>query len=906
VYNSSIAKTIVMNGADDLGYDVYRQGAGRVNAWKAINLAFLNETDGTNPLIFLGTLNTFEDVCGTYSNTLNRMRPARSFRNAMDRGGGAYAGYPGPFDHAALNHPGAAAGVYGIWDGSAFAIPVFRGGSTAFNVTAMAGYGVGGSVDSLTAYTYDLWNESSALLTSTSTYTTFNLTDEFDPIFMSQFMSADYATIQLTYPIESLESIYALASMAPYVFLMDWMNDTNGNGIIDLTSFGVAGEVRRIASDTSYSNCHQINLGNPGSLFQKTPALLYHDVGVEFFLWRQLDVNVTIRLYNRIPWTWVSTSQVDTYNWTVTVATPANATPGCYEGYLEADLGSGVTMMPVSVRVDAYLGNAGPTGAVSWGGSQDTPYDNGATYGGIDYGGRQAAGDWRYYFLDGYDNYTSPPSYLLVNVTWSDPDTRLDVYVWLSWYGYMEATSDFLFTGGHWQGTSTWTRQNVLLIPVGLAGGASWLLYSGIGIAVRTSAFGGHTGGPEDFWVTVSYGYENHPDDTPTWGTPAVWMNVTRPTSYLGAAIENDTTYLGPHVTFKANWTQLVLSEFPAIQIRQTRLELLSVVSQTHYGNLTQNQLGGWHPDTNPREGYDYVDLLAGQNVHMEVEFGSWVDPNDPTLGLTHGSSDDCDIMVWAPGAANTYANSLTGSVTASGANPEIGDFIAPASGTYTIGIDWYSGVWPMGWSCLVYAFQAAGVTTDGLASQMDTSATNTNAQYDVRALFITGTSLDQDSTFCSQIVPSVTVTNFFAPTVTVYSPNGGESFKRENPITITWTASDLNVPDETLGFSVEVSPDNGGTWKVVIFGTTLHTATWNPSSAYYGLPAGTQFLVRVNVTDGRYTASDTSDATFTITEIPPTAAPPWELYTVIIVAVVVVVILLATCLLKRRQTPAK
>jgi len=190
-------------------------------------LAFLNETDGTDPLVFLGTLNTFEDVCGIYSNILNRMRPARAFRNAMDRGGGAYAGYPGPFDHAKLDHPGADAGVYGIWDGAAFAVPVFRGGSTAFNVAAMAGYGVGSGVDSLTAYTYDLWNESSAMLTSTSTYTTFNLTAEFDPIFMSQFMSADYATISLTYPIESLEAVYALASQAPYVFLMDWMNDTN-------------------------------------------------------------------------------------------------------------------------------------------------------------------------------------------------------------------------------------------------------------------------------------------------------------------------------------------------------------------------------------------------------------------------------------------------------------------------------------------------------------------------------------------------------------------------------------------------------------------------------------------------------------------------------------------------------
>ncbi len=897
-------RVALMNGADDLGYDIYRQGAGRINAYKSVHMAFGNDTDGTDPLPWIWTDESwFAQYWG------DREDPIRGWYMYM------YYGYGygvSAFDGTALYHPSWTDPGF-LADGAVFPGPIYRGDSYNFNVTATDWSGTG--VDSLTAYTYDLLYEESATLFSSSTYTTFNITDEFSPTFLSNWAAADYAVIHVTYPQSNLDAVYDLSGQANYVFLHDWVEDTNGNGIIDFEGYGIAGEVRRIASDTAYGNSHTICLGNPASHFWGTPALYYHDVGVELFIWRQLNVNVTIQLFERTPWTWLTTSQYGIADpsypegWNITIDVPADAMPGCYQGYLEAIKGTGVTHMPVSFRVDANMDQPGPAGEISWGGAQDTPYDNGATYGNIQWGYRAQVGDWRVYFVDAYP-YPSPPSYYLINVTWSDPDTRLDVMLYYSSYGYWLGETDFAWTNLKWTGSSTWSRQQVILFDVSRPGVGSWdytwISRGSIGIAIRTSEFGASTGGPEDFWVTVSYGIDNHPDITPgVWSAPEVWMNASSTTMAM-TALQDHMDLTGPRITLECNWSDLIIPEFPTIEIRQTRIELLSEVFHLGYGTIVEPVLAGWYPDVNPREGYDYVDLLAGQAVELSVEFGTW--DGEPGLGTSITHAGDIDVFVWAPGVAHTYANSLTGGQTTTGANPEEGTFTAPASGTYTIGLDYYDGPVPMAWKTDVYAYQAIPVTNDGQAASMDTwNYITSNARYGVRAVLITGTTLDWDTGFSAVSISNVSFTNFFAPVISSIEPNGGETVG-PNPFSINWTATDQNVAlgDEVLGFSVEVSNDSGLTWKVITYGTTLNSLVWDPSNPYYGLPAGDQFLVRVNCTDGMYTVSRTSAATFTVLGLPPTYTPPYEIYVVIGVVVIVIVILLVTCLLKRRQTVAK
>lgn len=178
-----------------------------------------------------------------------------------------------------------------------------------------------------------------------------------------------------------------------------------------------------------------------------------------------------------------------------------------------------------------------------------------------------------------------------------------------------------------------------------------------------------------------------------------------------------------------------------------------------------------------------------------------------------------------------------------------------------------------------------------------DTADMGFNGVFHVRLRLITGTSLDADDSFSSRIIRNVTIINFFPPSVTVLSP-GATPGTSEGPglVTINWTGSDLNT-DETLQYTVEVSNDLGENWKTIAY-TTQTSTFWDPTSAFYGLPPSSyeadgtmvpKFLVRVNVTDGRYSASDTSDNPWILARVPRMGTTPYELYIVVLVGAVVV-----------------
>jgi hypothetical protein len=102
-------------------------------------------------------------------------------------------------------------------------------------------------------------------------------------------------------------------------------------------------------------------------------------------------------------------------------------------------------------------------------------------------------------------------------------------------------------------------------------------------------------------------------------------------------------------------------------------------------------------------------------------------------------------------------------------------------------------------------------------------------------------------------------------PSVTVVSPNGGESLNGSTA-TLSWTASD---PDgDPLEYVVQYSANAGTNWQTLV-------SAW-PSTTYelnLNAVAGTdQGLLRVLASDGFHTAQDQSDATFTVAKHPPQA----------------------------------
>ncbi|MEG1142336.1 MAG: hypothetical protein RSE41_07835, partial [Clostridia bacterium] len=94
----------------------------------------------------------------------------------------------------------------------------------------------------------------------------------------------------------------------------------------------------------------------------------------------------------------------------------------------------------------------------------------------------------------------------------------------------------------------------------------------------------------------------------------------------------------------------------------------------------------------------------------------------------------------------------------------------------------------------------------------------------------------------------SLTSTNS-PPTVSILSPLDGYILCKT--VNITWNGSDPNL--DTLSYNLYYSNDNGLTYTTIVLGITTSSYIWNTSL----LPTGT-YIIKVEVTDGDLTSSDT------------------------------------------------
>lgn len=100
-------------------------------------------------------------------------------------------------------------------------------------------------------------------------------------------------------------------------------------------------------------------------------------------------------------------------------------------------------------------------------------------------------------------------------------------------------------------------------------------------------------------------------------------------------------------------------------------------------------------------------------------------------------------------------------------------------------------------------------------------------------------------------------------PTIELLSPNGGEMIAADS-LTIRWAASD---PDgDSLRYFVEFSADGGTSWEALAVDWT-DTELVVPKNT---LPGGSDLRVRVEATDGFWSAFDSSNAAFRVTDNPP------------------------------------
>ncbi|MFX1575627.1 MAG: S8 family serine peptidase [Promethearchaeota archaeon] len=901
-----IYESLLKASADDIGQPALRQGAGRINAYRAIEMMFGNATDHFgNPLVYMWSDNTFGEW-GTYGDVSGWWRAWY-----MNMYYGVVAGTNTYSDGDSYYHPGVSgfAGAPNVtWYDAGFTTHSMKAGDTK---ELQVGAGLAGGtvdLDSMSAEWFTLVNESSQTFTSLSTYTTYPLfaTGHFDKAFQAQFMAADYAVIHLNYGADNFEEVYLTNDlfMANYVFLHDW-NDTNGNGIIDYQSADSVGEVRRVSYDQTATNCHQIHVGNPGAQWNgnRNATIYYHDVGNEFFLWRSLEVTVTIRLFNRVTWNWFSFVQDSGQIWNVTVDVPSGASPGYYSGFVTGTYSGFTKEFPVVVRVD---GDVAPGSSLTWGGTDGHPYDNGAITGGLDWDGRHRTGEWRFYIIDVTDDLDTGDNittWIMTNVTWMDPDTTVDIFFLMTGYGnnawlggdWFSSDTQYV-TGGRWDGESTSPTSQVHFTDFAWGAGVSGTSRGWFMLVLHVSRYGGNYI-PENLTITVTpVNNATLPSyvDYSFAGFPAGVGDVNVTTSTItNQEIVADGSYTGPHASLTATLDPYSVPGFPSVEVDAVDLQYRLSDVRTFTGWFVESNCT---PDSNyggpPWDAeFEWEGIAAGMALTAYCEWYASPDLLTP----------DIDFFLYAPNG-QVFGNWNPFDT------PELIEVIAPVSGTYIVGVDYFDddSASPYAWGPWDYIYFEAECNAQaiisnpapGLTVTVDTHDLGLNTAVDVVLKGLTGTSLDA-TTLIEVAYPNVTFTNYFEPTISITNPVTGD-VKGPGPFAINWTASDTNL-DETLSFQVYMSNNAGVNWSLVVAGTTDLSTVWDPDG-FYGMNATDQMMARVIVTDGMYTVTDETGI-FTLTPTPaPGPPPPYELYVVIAVIVIVILILLTTCILKRRQ----
>jgi len=328
-----IVKAILASSADDLSYDQFTQGSGRVNAWEAVAAAAEGHDSRLPARFFVYSPATWDTVRQLLASSW-----AQNLRSPIPTTTSVSTNW-----YAGILTPGTST-------------------TTTFDIQDSV------AQPSTQAYQLTLISSSASIYNANSTVTWEQI------------------------PKSSIPVNAALMKVTLVYHFSDFVNASSWNyrnllfaQVYD-TQFDAAGHIRRITNGAPYSTTSELDVGNPLTRFMGAPAVRVVKQGST----ANIPFELLIRYYQRSPWSWISNLSVSQNSLTATLTVPQGTGPGVYGGYIAVSENSTETLIPISVVVPITA-----TGTYQLTSPENTPYTNFEVYGAFDWSWRYEAGDWR-------------------------------------------------------------------------------------------------------------------------------------------------------------------------------------------------------------------------------------------------------------------------------------------------------------------------------------------------------------------------------------------------------------------------------------------------------------------------------------------------------------------------------
>lgn len=442
------AREILMSSADDLNHSVLMQGAGRVNADRATDVAGDIEGVYTTPSLL---------QAGAYHGA-----EYEAFGNVL---------YPGDtYAHTVTVHNNGA-GDASVTVGDELLLAV----ETLTYTTVVSPYTGMEDGDYLDPYFYYATYFVVADPSLTQIETTGNIMYALhgDDLVIPVPAGADFMQVQLDVPMELFDHEYEDPDPGTLDYdadnrwsltVYDW-EDRNGDGKL-WADYGGDGIVNPLASfdlvdvaftgDTTETEINRFNYSYNWSTTQEATVRLgdredWNNIVVGIVHrpsnnarpgwgpdeYQEHPLNVKVVFYQKADWDLVEANPANltvpaggsaTFDAEFTI--PADQAPGLYAGALTVDDGTHTSLIPTTVNVAV----PGDELLFTLGGNEraETPYDNGYGFGAWDWAGSREEGDWRYYYYDANAGFAQ--QYLYVRNQWGDDlcgmPTFFETLVW--------------------------------------------------------------------------------------------------------------------------------------------------------------------------------------------------------------------------------------------------------------------------------------------------------------------------------------------------------------------------------------------------------------------------------------------------------------------------------------------